>query len=101
MYTTACQNRHINGVCCNCEPVESPLQQALRERRERIAHLPLLARYEYRCNWCGLFVWSDGETQFLSETTTPCECMKHVIEEPEVPTNKPEEAGENTEWWRK
>lgn len=97
MCTTVCHNHPNNSDCC--KPVESPLQKGLRERRERIAHLPELARYEYVCDGCSRFVWTDGYTQFLSETNTLCKCM--VQEDTPVPTELPIQESEDTEWWRK
>lgn len=102
MYTTACLSHQSNSDCCSCRPVESPLQKGLRERRERLAHLHPLARYEYRCKGCWSYVWTDGDTQFLSETTTPCKCMAVEVEVDEpVPPPVTNEEGEDTEWWRK
>ena len=99
MCTTVCHNHLNNNECC--KPVESLLQKGLRERRERIAHLPELARYEYECSGCYRFVWTDGSSQFLSETDTPCRCMGTVQEDIPVPTDEPVQESESTEWWRK
>jgi len=107
MCITACHN-HLNSNEC-CKPVESLLQKGLRERRERIAHLPELARYEYECSGCYRFVWTDGSNEFLAGTSTPCSCEAKAQEVPPVVDDKddnhdigiPMKESEDTEWWRK
>ena len=90
--------------------MESLLQKGLRERRERIAHLPELARYEYECSGCYRFVWTDGSSEFLAETYTPCICKAQevsvVVDDKDDKDDNhdigiPIQESEDTEWWRK
>ena len=81
----------------------SDLQQELQARRERLASLGRLARYEFQCDRCYQFVWFDAddtEIQYLAGTKNPCRCY-HQPPTPESPPPQEEVRFEDAPFWKK
>jgi hypothetical protein len=79
----------------------SLLQEELAKRRERLAPLGRMARYEYLCGACRKYVWFDADDtgkEFMagSKVDHPCYDFQSVPEqEPE-----PEQEPRSPYWWK-
>ena len=87
----------------------SLLREEISKRRERLAHLGRMARYEYQCGRCYTYVWFDADDSGLeynagTRDTHPCYAVQPVfVQQPVVqqpapvqqPTVEP-----NKYWWK-